>query len=86
LDITLFELGPVKYTLLFPLIYLGLYQKRQRHFKAKRVVIKGRDLPIQYNGEFLGNRDRIEFKVVPRAIRIICPPGRRGKKKFEYPD
>ncbi|MGA2361781.1 MAG: diacylglycerol kinase family protein [Candidatus Aminicenantales bacterium] len=86
LDITLFELGPVKYTLLFPLIYLGLYQKRQRHFKAKRVVIKGRDLPIQYNGEFLGNRDRIEFKVLPRAIRIICPPGGRGKKKFEYPD
>jgi diacylglycerol kinase family enzyme len=86
LDITLFELGPIKYTLLFPLIYLGLYQKRQRHFKAKRVVIKGRDLPIQYNGEVLGYRDRIEFKVLPKAIKIICPAGRRGKKRFESPD
>jgi diacylglycerol kinase (ATP) len=86
LDITLFELGPIKYTLLFPLIYLGLYQKRQRHFKAKRVVIKGRELPIQYNGEVLGYRDRIEFKVLPKAIKIICPAGRRGKKRFESPD
>jgi diacylglycerol kinase (ATP) len=86
LDVTLFELGPVKYTLLFPLIYLGLYQRRLRHFKAKRVVIKGRDLPIQYNGEFLGFRDSIEFRILPKAIKILCPPGRRGRKKFQNPD
>ncbi len=86
LDVTLFEVGPIKYALLFPLIYLGLFQRRQRHFKAKKVVIKGHDLPIQVNGEFLGSRDRYEFKVLPQAIRIVCPRGKRGRKKFVRPD
>ena len=86
LDVTLFEIGPVKYVLLFPLIYFGLYQKRLRHFKAKRVVISGQALPIQYNGEILGLRDRAEFRIVPGAIRIICPPGKSGRKKFQNPD
>jgi len=83
LDISLFEMGPVKYSLLFPLIYFGLYQHRMRHFKAKRVVISGRALPIQFNGEFLGDRDRIEFRVLPRAIRMVTPPTRRAKKSFQ---
>jgi diacylglycerol kinase family enzyme len=86
LDITLYELGPLKYTLLFPLIYLGFYQRRLRHFKAKRAVITGRELPIQYNGEFIGNRDRVELRVLPKAIRMICPPGKRGSKRFQSPD
>jgi diacylglycerol kinase (ATP) len=83
LDITLFEVGPVKYTLLFPLIYVGFYPRRNRHFKAKRVVVTGREMPVQFNGEYLGPRDRVEFRVLPRAIRIICPRGRRGVKKYE---
>jgi diacylglycerol kinase (ATP) len=83
LDISLFEMGPVKYSWLFPLIYFGLYQHRMRHFKAKRVVISGRALPIQFNGEFLGDRDRIEFRVLPRAIRMVTPPTRRAKKSFQ---
>jgi len=83
LDITLFEMKPIKYALLFPLIYLGVYQRRMRHFKAKRVVIRGRSLPIQFNGEFLGDRDRVEFRVLPRAIRILCPPTRRAGKRFQ---
>jgi diacylglycerol kinase (ATP) len=83
LDITLFELGPFKYALLFPLIYLGLYQRRLRHFKARKIVISGRDMPIQFNGEFLGDRDRIEFRVLPRAIRMVCPPTRRAGKRFK---
>jgi diacylglycerol kinase (ATP) len=83
LDITLFEIGPLKYALLFPLIYFGLYQRRLRHFKAKRVVINGQALPIQFNGEFLGDRDRIEFRVLPRAIRMVTPPTRRAKKRFQ---
>jgi len=86
LDITLFEIGPIKYAALFPLIYLGLFQRRQRHFKAKGIIIKGRDLPIQCNGEFLGKRDRIEFKILPQAIQIVCPPGKRGRKNFVHPD
>ena len=83
LDITLFEMGPLKYALLFPLIYLGICQRRMRHFKAKRVVIRGRKLPIQFNGEFLGDRDRVEFRVLPRAIRMVCPPTRRAGKRFQ---
>jgi len=85
LDITLFEMKPLKYALLFPLIYLGVYQKRMRHFKAKRVVIRGRSLPIQFNGEFLGDRDRVEFRVLPLAIRMVCPPTRRAGKRFRGP-
>ncbi|MGZ4886500.1 MAG: diacylglycerol/lipid kinase family protein [Candidatus Aminicenantales bacterium] len=85
LDITLYEIGPIRYTLLFPLIYLGFYQSRLRHFKAKRAVITGRELPIQYNGEFIGKRDRIEFRVRPNAIKMICPPGKRGSKRFQFP-
>jgi diacylglycerol kinase (ATP) len=83
LDVTLFEIGPLKYTLLFPLIYFGIYQRRQRHFKAKRVVISGSALPIQFNGEFLGDRDRVEFRVLPRAIRMVCPPTRRARRRFQ---
>ncbi|OGD14363.1 MAG: hypothetical protein A2V76_02095 [Candidatus Aminicenantes bacterium RBG_16_63_14] len=83
LDVTLFELGPLKYALLFPLIYFGIYQRHLRHFKAKRVVISGRALPIQFNGEFLGDRDRVEFRVLPRAIRMVCPPTRRAQKRFQ---
>jgi len=86
LDITLYEVGPLKYALLFPLIYAGLYQRRMRHFKARRVVFKGKDMPIQYNGEFLGNRDRLECRVLPKTIKIICPPGKRGSKRFQSPD
>ena len=83
LDITLFEMKPLKYALLFPLIYLGVCQKRMPHFKAKRVIIHGRNLPIQFNGEFLGDRDRVEFRVLPRAIRMVCPPTRRAGKRFQ---
>ena len=83
LDITLFEMGPCKYSFFFPLIYLGIYQRRLRHFKAKRIVINGRALPIQFNGEFLGDRDRIEFRVLPQAIRMVIPPTRRAAKSFQ---
>ena len=85
LDITLFEMRPVKYALLFPLIYFGLYQRRLPHFKAKRIVISGRTLPIQFNGEVLGFRDRIEFRVLPKAIRMVVPPTRRARKSFQKP-
>ena len=82
LDVTLFEMKPVKYALLFPLIYLGLYQRRTRHFKAKRVVIRGRGLAVQFNGEVLSDRDRVEFRVLPQAVRVLCPSTRRARKHF----
>ncbi len=73
LDITLFEINGLKYLLFFPLMYFGLYQKTQKHFKARKMIIRGQDLPVQYNGEFLGIRDKIEFRVLPRALKIISP-------------
>lgn len=73
LDITFFEISAFKYLLCLPLIFFGLYQKTQRHFKAKKMIIKGKGLHIQYNGEYLGTRDRIEMKVIPRAVKVICP-------------
>ncbi len=82
LDVTLFEMGPLKYSVFFPLIYFGIFQRRLRHFKARRVVICGRDLPVQFNGEFLGNRDRLEFRILPRAIRMVTPATRRAGKHF----
>jgi len=85
LDITLFEMKPLKYAMMFPLIYFGLYQRRLRHFKARRVVIRGRNMPIQFNGEVLGFRDRIEFRVLPLAIRMVVPPTRRAARAFRKP-
>jgi len=82
LDVTLFEMGPLKYSLLFPFIYFGVYQSRLRHYKARRVVINGRDLPMQFNGEFLGNRDRLDFRILPQAIRMVTPATRRAGKHF----
>jgi len=85
LDVTLFEMGPVKYSLVFPLIYFGIYQRRLRHYKAKRVVINGRDLPVQFNGEVIDRRDRVECRVMPGAIRMVIPPTRRAGKHFRQP-
>ena len=77
LDITLFETSGVKYLLFFPLIYFGLFQKKQKHFKVRKMTIRGQNLPVQYNGEFLGIKDKIEFKVLPRALKIIGPAKRK---------
>ncbi len=71
LDITLFESGWLKYLISFPLNYLGLFQRTQKHFKAKKLVIRGEDLPVQYNGEFLEQKDEITFKVRQQALKII---------------
>lgn len=73
LDITFFETSGLKYLLCFPLIYFGLYQKTQKHFKARKMTIRGQNLPIQQNGEFLGLKDKIEFKVLPKTLKIISP-------------
>ncbi len=71
LDITLFESGWLKYLISFPLNYLGLLQRTQKHFKAKKLVVRGKDLPVQYNGEFLDQKDEITFKVRQQALKII---------------
>ncbi len=71
LDVTLFETGWLKYLISFPFNYLGLFQRTQKHFKAKKVVIRGEDLPVQYNGEFLDQKDEITFKIRQQALKII---------------
>lgn len=77
LDVTLFDIRAYSYVINFPLIYLGQYQKVLKHFKAKRVIIRGRSLHIQYNGEILDRKESLELRVLPRAIRIIAPRRRR---------
>ncbi len=73
IDITLFEISGGRYLLYFPSIYFGTFQKTQKHFKAKRIVLRGRDLPIQYNGELFGIQDKVEIKILPCALKIISP-------------
>lgn len=70
LDVTLWEMGPAGFLAAFPLLYLGLFQRTQRHYKARKVVIRGKALPVQYNGEVLGELDTVTFRVLPRALRI----------------
>jgi diacylglycerol kinase (ATP) len=72
LDITLFETSWLKYLLCFPLIYSGFFQRTQRHFKAKKMIIRGQNLPVQYNGEFLGSKDKIECEILPQALKVIA--------------
>lgn len=74
LDITFYEISGWKYALALPLLYFGLYQRTQKHFKAKRLILRGKDLPIQYHGESLEARDRVEVKIIPQGVRFICPP------------
>jgi diacylglycerol kinase (ATP) len=73
LDVTLFEMISPLYILLYPFTFLGLLQRRLRHFKVKRAVFRGSRLPIQYNGEDLPHQDAINLEVVPHAIRLIVP-------------
>lgn len=70
LDIILFEMPPLIYIFLFPLIYFGWVQRKLRHFKAREVVIKGEGLEVQYNGEYLGCLDSVKVKVLPAAIKV----------------
>jgi diacylglycerol kinase (ATP) len=74
LDVTLFDIRAYNYLINFPLIYLGHYQKVLKHFKAKRVIVRGQSLHVQYNGEILDKRTELELRVRPKAIRIIGPP------------
>jgi diacylglycerol kinase (ATP) len=73
LDITLFDIRAYSYLVYYPLIYLGQYQKVLKHYKAKRMIVRGRELHIQFNGEALSPRDEVKIKVLPKALRFIAP-------------
>ena len=72
-DVSFFEKSGLKYMLLFPLIYLGIHRRTHRHFKARKVIFKGKNLVMQYHGELWGIKDKIEVKVIPQALKVILP-------------
>lgn len=73
LDIILFETSGKKYLLFFPLIFFGLYQKTLKHFKARKIILRGKEFYVQYNGEMLGQRNEVQMRVLPQALKIISP-------------
>jgi diacylglycerol kinase family enzyme len=79
LDITLFETSRIKYLLFFPFIYLGLYQRSQKHFKARKMIIRGNRLPVQYNGEFLAEKEEVQVKVLPQVLDVIASKKIKGE-------
>lgn len=79
LDIILFEMPPLIYIFLFPLIYFGWVQKKLRHFRAREVLIKGPNLEVQYNGEYLGRLDSVQIKVLPSALKVVGNRKKAGR-------
>lgn len=73
LDITIFEFSGWQYLLTFPLNYFGIIQLSQKHYKAKKIYVKGKDLAVQYNGEPFGFRQELTLEVIPKALKVICP-------------
>jgi len=76
IDITFFEISIFKFLLYFPSIYFGTFNKTQKHFKAKKIIFRGKNLPVQYNGELLGKRDHIELNILPKALKLLSPVSR----------
>lgn len=72
-DVSFFEMSGLKYSLLFPLIYLGILQKTQKHFKAKKIIFRGKNLTMQYHGESWGIKNKIEVNVLPQALKVVTP-------------
>ena len=73
LDVTLFNNRAWSYLFLFPWIYFGRYQRILKHFKVRKIVVRGRNLHVQYNGEPLPPHESVELRVLPRALRVIGP-------------
>ncbi|OGD28029.1 MAG: hypothetical protein A2Y56_10375 [Candidatus Aminicenantes bacterium RBG_13_63_10] len=73
LDITFFEMPAPAYVSLAPFIYTGLLQRKLRHYKARRMVLRGCRLAVQYNGEDLPYQDSVELDVLPKAVQVVVP-------------
>jgi len=83
LDVTLFDNRAYSYLFYFPLIYFGRYQRILKHFKVKRIVVRGRNLNIQYNGEALSPRESVDLRVLPCALRVIGPRGKSAGAAYD---
>lgn len=73
LDITFFEMPAPAYVSMAPFIYTGLLQRKLRHYKARKMVIRGLCLAVQHNGEDLPYQDTVEMEVIPKAIQVVVP-------------
>ncbi len=73
LDVTFFDIRAYSYAVYYPLIYLGQYQRVLKHAKARRMIVRGEELHIQYNGETMPIRNEVEIKVLPKALRFLTP-------------
>jgi diacylglycerol kinase family enzyme len=73
IDMTFFEISNLRFLFFFPTIFFGIFQKTQKHFKAKKIIIKGNRLPVQYNGEWLGKTDEIRINILPKALKVLTP-------------
>jgi len=71
IDMTFFEISNLKFLLFFPSIYFGTFQKTQKHFKAKKIIIRSHHLPVQYNGELLGKIDTVKMNIIPKALKVL---------------
>ena len=59
---------------LIPVISFDIHiEEKDTFLKAKNAIISGSDLHIQYHGEHLGKKDKIEVKVLPRSLNILVP-------------
>jgi diacylglycerol kinase (ATP) len=79
LDVTVFNIRALTYFLYFPLIYLGIFQNLLKHYKARRIILRGEELHVQYNGEATESLQEIEMKVLPRALRVMGPRVRAAR-------
>ncbi|MFW6123642.1 MAG: diacylglycerol/lipid kinase family protein [Acidobacteriota bacterium] len=77
IDMTFFEISNLRFLFFFPYIFFGIFQKTQKHFKAKKIIIKGNRLPVQYNGELLGKTNTVRIDILPKALKVITPLGRK---------
>ena len=73
IDMTFFEISNLRFLFFFPTIFFGIFQKTQKHFKAKKIIIKGNRLPVQYNGEWLGKTDKVRINILPKALKVLTP-------------
>jgi len=80
IDMTFFEISNLKFLIFFPSIYFGTFQKTQKHFKAKKIIIKGNKLPVQYNGELLGKTNTVKINILPKSLKVLTPLG--GDKRI----
>ncbi|MBN1273122.1 MAG: hypothetical protein JXB26_12705 [Candidatus Aminicenantes bacterium] len=78
LDISFFQMPGIIFILGFAWIYSGFFHGFRRHYKAKRIIVMGKDLFVQYNGELFGKKNKVDIKVLPKALRIITKKKNRS--------